>query len=146
MMSEHDFAEQCAGSSSEIAVFVPSGTRPEQDLVGGDRDAHGCIGSAGYSWCASLSDCIRPWEHNLTSEHDMTNLCGDNSFAASASAVTAETRGPLGGDSDAHGCTASAGYRWCASMSECIRPWEHQMMSEHDFAEQCAGSSSEIAV
>ncbi len=31
-------------------------------VVGGDRDAHGCIPSAGYAWCASLNQCIRPWE------------------------------------------------------------------------------------
>jgi len=32
-------------------------------LVGADRDAHGCIGSAGYSWSEELGQCIRPWEH-----------------------------------------------------------------------------------
>ncbi len=31
-------------------------------LVGNDRDAHGCIGSAGYSWCEVLQKCLRPWE------------------------------------------------------------------------------------
>jgi hypothetical protein len=31
-------------------------------LVGSDRDEHGCIGSAGYSWCDNLKECIRPWE------------------------------------------------------------------------------------
>lgn len=31
-------------------------------LVGGDRDEHDCIGSAGYQWCARLEECIRPWE------------------------------------------------------------------------------------
>ena len=31
-------------------------------IVGGDRDAYGCIGSAGYSWDASLGQCARPWE------------------------------------------------------------------------------------
>ncbi len=31
-------------------------------VVGGDRDEHGCIGSAGYQWCASTSQCVRPWE------------------------------------------------------------------------------------
>jgi hypothetical protein len=31
-------------------------------LFGSDRDAHGCIPSAGYVWCDSLSMCIRPWE------------------------------------------------------------------------------------
>lgn len=29
---------------------------------GSDRDAHGCIGSAGYSWCTSTNQCERPWE------------------------------------------------------------------------------------
>jgi hypothetical protein len=30
--------------------------------VGAGRDAHGCIGSAGYSWCESTQRCERPWE------------------------------------------------------------------------------------
>lgn len=29
-----------------------------------------------------------------------------------------------GSDADAHGCKASAGYRWCASTGSCVRPWE----------------------
>lgn len=41
------------GSNCEFA--------PCPQLVGGDKDAHGCIGSAGYSWCAPLNKCIRPW-------------------------------------------------------------------------------------
>jgi len=31
-------------------------------LLGGDRDEHGCIGSAGYSWCEAKAECLRPWE------------------------------------------------------------------------------------
>ena len=31
-------------------------------MVGADRDAHGCIGSAGYSWCEKTAQCERPWE------------------------------------------------------------------------------------
>ncbi|KUY89183.1 MULTISPECIES: hypothetical protein [unclassified Burkholderia] len=31
-------------------------------IVGGDRDAHGCIGSAGYAWCERTQQCERPWE------------------------------------------------------------------------------------
>jgi hypothetical protein len=30
----------------------------------------------------------------------------------------------VGGDSDEHGCKASAGYSWCAHENACIRPWE----------------------
>jgi len=35
---------------------------PTQPLVGGDRDAHGCIGSAGYRWCEPKQACLRFWE------------------------------------------------------------------------------------
>ena len=31
-------------------------------LVGNDRDEHGCIGSAGYTWSYALHDCVRLWE------------------------------------------------------------------------------------
>lgn len=31
-------------------------------MVGNDRDSHGCIGSAGYSWCEAKQKCLRPWE------------------------------------------------------------------------------------
>ena len=33
-----------------------------QAVVGANRDAHGCIGSAGYAWCERDSECVRPWE------------------------------------------------------------------------------------
>lgn len=32
------------------------------NLVGADRDEHGCIPSAGYSWCEVKSKCLRIWE------------------------------------------------------------------------------------
>ena len=35
---------------------------PPPVTVGGDRDAHGCIPSAGYRWCARSARCERPWE------------------------------------------------------------------------------------
>lgn len=31
-------------------------------MIGGDRDEHGCLPSAGYIWCEKLQKCIRPWE------------------------------------------------------------------------------------
>jgi hypothetical protein len=115
-------------------------------FVGGDRDAHGCISSAGYSGCASMSECIRPWEHNLASEHDIAEHCGGSSSGSTASRFAAmkEKQGFVGGDRDAHGCIGSAGYRWCASMSKCIRPWEHNLASDHDTTEHCEGSSSRV--
>ena len=29
--------------------------------TGSDRDMHGCIASAGYTWCERTQDCERPW-------------------------------------------------------------------------------------
>mgnify|MGYP000009056713 FL=1 len=38
-------------------------TTPQQEMmVGGDRDEHGCIGSAGYSWSALRGKCIQVFE------------------------------------------------------------------------------------
>jgi hypothetical protein len=42
-------------------------------MVGGDRDIHGCIGSAGYSWSVPLEKCIRSWEYyTIDIEHALT--------------------------------------------------------------------------
>jgi hypothetical protein len=35
---------------------------PQRPLPGSDRDAHGCLPSAGYAWCAATRRCERPWE------------------------------------------------------------------------------------
>lgn len=32
------------------------------ELVGNDRDEHGCIGSAGYIWCEAKQKCLRTFE------------------------------------------------------------------------------------
>jgi len=37
---------------------VPAAPKPP----GSDRDAHGCIPSAGYTWCEEKQKCLRPWE------------------------------------------------------------------------------------
>ena len=51
------------GHPSEVRLLLKrvAESRPA-DRPGSDRDAHGCIGSAGYSWCAREHRCARPWE------------------------------------------------------------------------------------
>jgi hypothetical protein len=34
----------------------------EYDALGDQRDEHGCLRSAGYSWCEHSNECHRPWE------------------------------------------------------------------------------------
>lgn len=36
-----------------------------EEIVGGDRDEHGCIGSAGYSWNETTQACERPRERDV---------------------------------------------------------------------------------
>jgi hypothetical protein len=45
-----------------LAACQPSVEPENPPLVGGDRDEHGCIGSAGYVWDEARQDCVRPWE------------------------------------------------------------------------------------
>jgi len=56
-------------------------------IVGTDRDEHGCIGSAGYSWCARENACRRPWE-----------LAQEKQFANSAEAYSNYCATPAGLD------------------------------------------------
>jgi len=39
-----------------------TGSEVSTPISGGDRDAHGCVGSAGYQWCAKEMKCVRPWD------------------------------------------------------------------------------------
>lgn len=52
------------GMSATKIVVSPR----EKTLLGGDRDEHGCIGSAGYVWCEVLKDCIRVFEKGIRTE------------------------------------------------------------------------------
>lgn len=67
---------------------------------GGDKDEHGCVGSAGYEWCQPLNKCIQPF------------------------VTTCPSDAKTGGDKDEHGCIGSAGYEWCQSLDKCIKPFE----------------------
>jgi len=35
---------------------------PEERMIGGDRDEHGCLGPAGYTWWEEKQKCLREWE------------------------------------------------------------------------------------
>jgi len=38
----------------------------KNNLLGGDKDEHGCIGSAGYTWCQEKEKCLRTWEEDCS--------------------------------------------------------------------------------
>ncbi|SFC99987.1 hypothetical protein SAMN05421780_11816 [Flexibacter flexilis DSM 6793] len=37
-------------------------TSTKMPMPGSDRDEHGCIGSAGYTWSVTKKKCVRVWE------------------------------------------------------------------------------------
>lgn len=46
-----------------IGTFAQSPAKPDKPvMVGGDRDKHGCIGSAGYTFSTIKNDCIRVFD------------------------------------------------------------------------------------
>jgi len=54
-----------------ILIVMSCNASGDKKLIGGDRDSHGCIGSAGYVWCESLKSCERSWE--LAKKHGFEN-------------------------------------------------------------------------
>ena len=44
-------------------------------IVGGDKDEHGCIGSAGYTWCENKQKCLRIWEENCYDDMEQQIQC-----------------------------------------------------------------------
>lgn len=47
----------------ESETKVSEETTPtEKNVVGNDKDEHGCIGSAGYTWSELRQECIRTFE------------------------------------------------------------------------------------
>jgi hypothetical protein len=58
----------------------------KEPIIGGDKDAHGCIGSAGYLWSETKQKCLRPWEENCTAgttDND-THVCTAEESLATA--------------------------------------------------------------
>ena len=66
-----------------ISLSACSNKPETQPLAGGDKDAHGCIGSAGYLWCQKENKCVRPWklakDKNFdNTESEFNKYCGDS--------------------------------------------------------------------
>lgn len=48
------------------AAPAGNGSNGGGQVIGGDKDEHGCLIAAGYSWCDAKQKCIRVWEENCT--------------------------------------------------------------------------------
>ncbi len=58
-----------------------------ESLVGNDRDEHGCIASAGYSWCDLKEKCLRVWEEKCEMDIVTSTQAGDEPQASFSNEV-----------------------------------------------------------
>ena len=63
MRCYHEYGYYCYRGKYEKGMgALKMVSYPQRALLGGDRDEHGCIGSAGYVWSEVSQDCIRVFE------------------------------------------------------------------------------------
>lgn len=48
-----------------LFIFLASCNSNKGMMTGNDKDSHGCIGSAGYTWSVVQNNCIRVWESGV---------------------------------------------------------------------------------
>jgi hypothetical protein len=53
-----------------LMMLSCSTSRNNGMMTGNDRDSHGCIGSAGYSWSKVRKDCIQVFEDGIQVKDD----------------------------------------------------------------------------
>lgn len=51
-----------------VVVYLPLTPNEPAPMMGADRDVHGCIASAGYTYSAVRGGCIRVWEDGTALE------------------------------------------------------------------------------
>lgn len=74
-----------------------------QDKVGG-ATKQGCLTSAGYSWCDSMSKCVRPWEEKSLDE-DKDGQVSEDEFT---NGCTVKPKAKLGNPASLH-CASQGG-------------------------------------
>lgn len=124
-----------------------------EPIVGGDRDEHGCIPSAGYTWCESKQKCLRTWEEECPSVDSTTNYddTGDATVTADGSTLTGNAilTGKVNYDADMNvvsvESTISTGPAYYP-VEDCETKWQYQkrecekiesLCSQDDFIEMC---------
>jgi hypothetical protein len=64
----------CQLIPSRVSQFnkpSPQNISTPSSFVGADKDVHGCLLSAGYSWCPIKQKCLRPREEPCTGASDI---------------------------------------------------------------------------
>jgi hypothetical protein len=72
------------------------------NIVGGDKDEHGCIGSAGYTWCEVKNKCLRAWEEECGVS--VTTNCVNNGDEVPIIYSLSVNSGLVGSEVEINGC------------------------------------------
>jgi len=48
-----------------LVIACQNKNNNSSNIVGNDKDSHGCIASAGYRWSVVQNKCVRPWEESI---------------------------------------------------------------------------------
>ncbi len=63
--------DDCVAAGNPVMESYPRHCRTDdgrtftediEEMIGGERDMHGCLGPAGYTWSEEVGACIRTWE------------------------------------------------------------------------------------
>lgn len=77
------YSNACMAAADQATVIFEGDCNIAEGgvIVGWDKDEHGCIGSAGYTWDEASQQCVRPWEQPaamVTWAHDLGLTKYDN--------------------------------------------------------------------
>ncbi|MFA4999760.1 MAG: Gmad2 immunoglobulin-like domain-containing protein [Patescibacteria group bacterium] len=96
-----DELENLAGGAEESEIGAPNIIG--QPILGGDRDEHGCIGSAGYSWCEAKGKCLRIWEELCSPLEAIPDISAETEATLSVPLAGALVSSPLAVEGTAKG-------------------------------------------
>lgn len=101
---EQDKGEQAKVGPIEEDLVEEIQTETEQPIrLGGDSDEHGCIGSAGYSWCEAKQKCLRIWEEICDLEKSSSEITGNSEVIISKPTAGGLVSSPLTVEGQARG-------------------------------------------
>jgi len=139
---DHDLVDHAEVAQEEDTEASIEGDDEEENILGDEVDAYGCITTAGYTWCEQLEECVQLFEEAcveetiltgdetdidtiiLGPEDDSTDAADAGSWFGGDEDYMSHGDGFVGGDEDENGCLGSAGYTWCEKQNDCVRSWE----------------------
>lgn len=79
-----------------IITFITA-CKTDDQPIGGQRDEHGCLGPAGYSWNETEKECVKSWETGVDRyQVNDYNTCVESGYVTTTKTIPAECETPSG--------------------------------------------------